>query len=422
MSLLDSGADFESVCKRYSKSPDASEGGQVLTVVYGKYHPEIQQILFKIDVGEYTPPVFTAYGYFICKVLRRTEGRAPEPFETMRPQLEKEVRAIKEVLATNRYTENLRKEYGVEWYWDNMRICFEALPPDRDFDKAPSRKDEVYPLLYFDPDDLEKPVVSYGEKTLLVKDFSDYYDQASFYARPRRTYRVAGVKTFLTERLMTDIIQREMTRSKIAEDPEVAAVIKAKREEMMISRLWDDMINSQTTVSDKAIREYYETHKSDFVLPERRRFGVILTGNVEDAQKAYDELKSGTLFRTVAMAYSIDETTKKTLGETELLTKGEQPELDEVGFSLAGVGSVSEPFQTSRGWMILKVTELEEAGQYTEQQARPGIEKALKEELNDARLQELLAKWKEELNVKIHEDNLKKVQIEERTAEARAQA
>jgi parvulin-like peptidyl-prolyl isomerase len=415
VALLDEGNDFESVCKRYSKSPDGAEGGQVLTVTYGRYAPELQQEVFRLKIGGHTPPVWTPYGFFIVKGLSRAEPREREDYDENHERLEQEARAIKEMLATNAHTEKIRESYGVQWYWDSLRICFEALPADRPFEQAPSRRDEVYPLLYFDPEDLAKPVVTYQGKDLLIKDFSDYYDQGSFYSRPRRDFRVAGVKTFLTERIMSDIIMLEMARSNIADDPEVKKVMDSKREEMMVNRLWDDMVNKQTVVTDQMIRDYYASNEDKFQLPERRRFGVILTGDFDSAQKAYQEINSGTLFRTVAMAYSIDEGTRDKLAQTELLSKGEQAEIDAVGFALPGVGSVSEPFETSRGWMILKVTELEEPSKYTLEQARGSVEGALKEQINDNRLNELLAKWKEELGLVIHEDNLAKIQVEERS-------
>ena len=45
----------------------------------------------------------------------------------------------------------------------------------------------------FDPADLDKPVVTWqGGKQITIKDFSDFYDQASFYNRPRRNLRFGG--------------------------------------------------------------------------------------------------------------------------------------------------------------------------------------------------------------------------------------
>jgi foldase protein PrsA len=184
---------------------------------------------------------------------------------------------------------------------------------------------------------------------------------------------------------------------------------------MMINRLYEDMVNQQTVVTDQMVRNYYRDNSQFFEVPEKRRFGVILTGDLESAQAAYEEIMSGKRFRTVAMKYSIDEMTRETLAETELMTEGEQPEIDRVGFALNRVGAVSEPFETSRGWMIVKLTEKTEAGRFTLEEARDQVKQALKQIENEKRLQELLDKWKDELGVRIHEENFSKVKIEERS-------
>ena len=98
-----------------------------------------------------------------------------------------------------------------------------------------------------------------------------------------------------------------------------------------------------------------------------------------------------------------------------------QPELDRVGFALTRVGEVSEPFETARGWMILKLVERQGERVYAIEEARGSIEGALKQVENEKRLNELLEKWKEDVGVVIHEDNLRKVQIEERSAPAAQQ-
>lgn len=414
--MLEDGADFDSVLREYSKAPDGSTGGKVVTITYGNVAPVLQVPAFRLDVGEYTEPILTPYGYHIFKVLRRTEAKRKDPYDEIHETLEQEVRVLKEMQETNDLTDEIRADYGVTWFWEGMRACFDALPPDRPLTNPPRRQDEVYPLLYFDEVDLDKPVVAYNNKTITVKDFSSLYDQASFFSRPRREFRIGGIRSFLTERIMSEIIPIEMERSGIKDDPEVADAIKRKRYELMVNRLYDDMIAKQTVVSEREIDEYYREHQESFVVPEKRRFGVILVGDQEAAQMAYNELKGGELFRNVAMAYSIDETTRRSLAETELLSKGEQPEMDAVGFGIERVGAVSEPFETSRGWMILKLTERQESRKYTLEEARASIQGALKQLKNEERLNELLEKWKEELEVVIHEDNLREVQIEERSA------
>jgi len=86
-----------------------------------------------------------------------------------------------------------------------------------------------------------------------------------------------------------------------------------------------------------------------------------------------------------------------------------------VGFRLPRVGAVSEPFQTSRGWMVLKLTEKEDARAFTFEEVRAQIDAALKDMKNEQRLNELLAEWKDELGVQIYEDRLRDTRIVERT-------
>jgi len=325
------------------------------------------------------------------------------------------VRGYKEIILLNEMTEKLRDSYGVEYYWEGLRTCFEALPPDRDIASPPRRSEEVYPLLMFDEIDLDRPVAKYKDKTIAVKDFSDFYDQASFFTRPRKEYRVAGVRTFLIERIMNEIVMDEMERSRIEEDPDVARLLRTKREELMLNRLYDDMITKQTVVTLEEARSYYDENSQAFVLPEKRRFSVILTNDYDACKKAYNEVKAGKRYRVAVTEYSVDEETKRVGGETEKFIEGDQPEMDRIGFALARVGDISEPFQTSRGWMILKLTEKEDARTFTFQEVRGQIENALKERKSEKRLNELLAQWKEELGVQIYEDNLRKAQIVERT-------
>jgi len=411
--LLD-GADFESVCREFSKGPDADQGGRVLDVKYGSYIPTLQRNIFKQPIGGITEPIWSQYGFFIIKVVSRTEPKQSEPFEDIRETLEQEVRVQNEMLLQTVVNDEIFEEANLTWYWDNMRIAFRALPPDRPLTNAPDRRDEVYPLLYFEQEDLDKPIASYKDKMVTIRDFSDYYDQTSFYERPRQEGRLSGIKLFHAHLIMNELMAEAVARSDIENRPEVKAAAEAKQEELMVSRLYQDMVNSQTLVTKSMIDNYYRGNKEAFRSPERRRFGVILTGDLESARAAYDQIKSGKRFHKVALEYSIDEATLDNLAETDLLVEGQQPDMDEVGFSLARVGAVSEPFETPRGWMILKLKEKTEATTVGVEQARDSIERALKQEENEKQLNELLTKWKEEVGLVIHDDNLNKIQVEPR--------
>jgi parvulin-like peptidyl-prolyl isomerase len=415
---LKSGQDFETTIRQFSKTQDAAEGGVIVTAAYGTLMPELQDPLFSLPVGGYTEPILTPHGYIIAKVLKiDPPAKKPFKFEDVKANMYEEVRRAKEGVALNAFTEKLREDYGVTWHWENMELVYKALPEDRPYEEAPPRNQEIYPLLYFDAGDLDKPVVSYPARTITIKDFSDLYDQASFFNRPRKQLRLGGIRGFLTLNLMNDISFDAVKKSGIENDPEVKSIIKAKREELMVNLLYEDMVNKQTVITEEMMLNYYNDNTEAFHVTEKRKFGVVVAGDIETAQQVQEELRAGRSVAAVASAYSIDEPTRETQGMTKEVGKGENPEFDGVGFALRRVGDVSEPFQTSKGWMVLKLVEMMPARVYSFEEAQGRIEPALREQENERRLDELLAKWKEELGVVIHEDRLAKLTLPERAAE-----
>jgi len=420
---LEGGQDFESVIKQYSKAEDAEEGGTVIALPYGQLMLEIQEPVFSLPVGGYTKPIATVGGWVILKVLKFDKtGKKPATFESMKPRLEEELKNSREAAAINRYTEKLREEYGVTWNFDALEIVYNALPPDRPLEEAPPRNQEVYPLLYFESADLDKPIVSYPGRTITIKDFSDLYDRASFYNRPRREMRLGSIRSFLMMNVMDQISGEVVRKSGIENDPEVKEVLKSKQEEIMVGLLYEDMVNNQVVATKEQMERYYSDNAEQFRQPQKRKFGLILTGDVDAARRAHEDLRAGKPVATVAAAYSIDEETLSNRGVTGELSKGDNPEIDAVGFAMTKVGQVSEPFQTSRGWMVLKLVEDAPERIFDFDEAMGRVEAAVREQEKEERLKELLAKWKDEYGVVIHEENLKKVKITERTGAEKPRA
>jgi parvulin-like peptidyl-prolyl isomerase len=414
---LEKGTDFESVAREYSKQQDAAEGGMVVTVTYGTLIPEMQGPLFDLPVGGYTEPILTAHGWVIVKVLKIDKVNKPVKFEEIKDKLVDDVRRQKQTVATNKYTDKLREEAGVVWHMDNMEIIFNALPEDRPFEEAPPRNQEVYPLLFLEAGDLDKPLVSTNQRTITIKDFSDLYDQASFFNRPRKELRLGGIRGFLMLNIMNDISYEAVKKSGIENDPDVKKILQRKSEEISVNLLYEDMINKQTVITRDMMTNYYNDNIEQFNVPEKRKFGLVLAGDIETAQQAQEELRGGKPVAIVAKAYSIDEDTRATDGLTKEVSRGDNPEYDAVGFGLTRVGQVTEPFQTAKGWLVLKLVEMSPARVFTLEEAEGRVEAALRERENDRRLKELLAKWKEELGVVIHHDNLAKAKITERSPE-----
>ena len=169
--LLKNGSDFESVCKQYSRGPDAAEGGKTVSAPYGQFPPNFEDALFSTPVGGITKPILNPYGYFVIKVIDAKKSPKP-PLDQIYDQIKRLATREKQARLTEEFSKSIRDKYNFRFYDDGLKIIFNALPPDPDITNPPSRDLEIYPILKIDVDDLDKPVASYQDKVMTVRDFS----------------------------------------------------------------------------------------------------------------------------------------------------------------------------------------------------------------------------------------------------------
>jgi peptidyl-prolyl cis-trans isomerase D len=125
---------------------------------------------------------------------------------------------------------------------------------------------------------------------------------------------------------------------------------------------------SGATVSESDISDYYSVHEDEFEESEAVQLKGItfealpsITDEMEakrDIEDIYNLYKTGMNFDTLALTYSQDANSNQEGGNLGFVRRGDlEPEMEKVAFSLKE-GEVSEPFETSFGWHILKVTDI----------------------------------------------------------------
>lgn len=407
---LKAGGDFETVCREYSKGPDAEEGGRVVTAVWGQFPPDFNTELFSTQVGDVTDPILSRYGYFIIKVVSG-ESNSRKTLEQARPDLTKILKQQRQLAETTRMSDAIREKYHFEFYDQNLVTAFDALPPDRPLTNPPNRSDEVYPLLRFDPQDLDKPMVTYNGKTITIKDFSDLYDRASFFQRPRREYRLGDIRKFLVDYVMNELIEVEIETTGLENEPLVADMLRKKREQIMVDKLYQDLVDGQTEISNEELQSYYNDNLEQFRRPEERRFHSVVCGDFNSAKRASEQLRRGRNLEAVRKEFGVGQELLREDVNDRFFAKGQQPEVDDNGFTMQNVGEVSEPFEMSSGWVVIKFVERRPERIMPLAEAQHDIEHYLKTVANERRLNELLDKWKTEYQIEIYEDNLMKATL-----------
>jgi foldase protein PrsA len=145
------------------------------------------------------------------------------------------------------------------------------------------------------------------------------------------------------------------------------------------------------------LREYFKDQK---IATETKQVHLydILVGNEGNATEVLNRLQNGEDFATVAQELSTDEASKPYGGDLGWLPRGIlsyyiDPQLDQYAFSLE-VGNISEPIKTTKGYYVIKVSEIEENrpvdDQYREILAASELDKWLNELMGASNIKDYL--------------------------------
>lgn len=179
------------------------------------------------------------------------------------------------------------------------------------------------------------------------------------------------------------------------------------RERLMVSRLLA-VLQSARAISPRDVTDYYQKHRDDFVLPERRHVFLLAVyarahgGEKAAAKKQAGEilqaLRKGEDFATLAKRHSNGPFADKG-GDQGWLQGGTLvPKLDAVVARLKP-GECSDLVETDEGYIILKVAGVQPASHQSLAEARPLIERRLREEARKKERERLLARLRKGASV-----------------------
>ncbi len=124
-------------------------------------------------------------------------------------------------------------------------------------------------------------------------------------------------------------------------------------------------LSDSIKVNDEEIKEYYKTHKDEFVQEERRQLAYVkfqIKTTKQDTMsvlKEFDSIKqrlaNGENFNDLALEYSEDPSVKNNKGELGYFARGDMVKpFEEAAFN-AKVGDIVGPIQTAYGFHLIKV-------------------------------------------------------------------
>lgn len=178
------------------------------------------------------------------------------------------------------------------------------------------------------------------------------------------------------------------------------------RDQIMVKKVVDFEIRSKIAILPSETSRYYEIHRPEFKIDERRKVRHILIKAEDDVgfelakveiDAVYERLREGQDFGELAKQYS-QGSDKESGGDMGYVRGGEMlEELDEAIFSL-DAGEFSSPIKSKIGYHILKVEDISHSGYLGLGDVQGDIKKILFQN----KLKEKLEIWLAELRSKAY--------------------
>ena len=207
----------------------------------------------------------------------------------------------------------------------------------------------------------DKPVLTVGTSTLDEKEVLNL--MATTTGGNQMMVGLMLAQSTLPERV--DLVNQmahallfaEAARSKGLEArPDIAFQIKWQTMQILMQAYFEQNA-SKWDMSEKAVRNYYDTHKEEFYQKPGAHTRHILSQTEGDALNAALEVYKTKDFAKVASEYSRDPNSAKNGGDLGWVEKGMMVAPVEAAIEGASVGSLVGPVKSDYGWHIIEVTE-----------------------------------------------------------------
>ena len=248
-------------------------------------------------------------------------------------------------------------------------------------------------------------VASVGDVKITDKDVDTILAQLPEQARAR--YETAeGKREFVSGLAEIKLMAMEAKKKGIDKTPDMKFKMEFMNDQMLAKGLAESAVKD-IKITDEEISKYYADNKDKFSTGPRVKLRHILVPSEAEAKAILADLKKGGDFSTIAKEKSKCPSSQQG-GDLGWVTKGSMvPEFEKAGFELKK-GQMSGVVKTQYGYHILMCDDVEGVKQPSLAEAKPDIERQLKNERSESTVKALIDTVKKNNPVTYNEEYFKK--------------
>lgn len=410
------GADWDEVVAKYHDGAPAPTGRYEIKIPYGRYNMDFDTDVFETEVGDVAPPIASEYGYWVLRVTSIEQEEKPD-LEEAKARILDTFRNRRMAEERKKFIEQVREKYEFFIDEDALWIAYSGLPEGEVMldpkTNQPTPREELEPL---DVPVKELDRVFYGytmdgeKKVYTVGDYKTHFDRMSVFQRPKKGEMLGGMRQKITQELDKALLTGEARERGYFEHPEVVAKVKDKVEEVMVTKLYEDVVTFDDKVSAEDLDTFWKEHEADFAIPELRSGRLVICADEASAAEAREFILDGPKWREVLTRFGVDAANKSQSGKLDPVSARSAGPVPQALFALQALNDVSQPVQLDDGrWAVVRLETIEEPRQQTFEEVREAIGQSIRNQRREESFQTLLGKWAEEYGVVRHEDKLAEV-------------
>jgi peptidyl-prolyl cis-trans isomerase C len=163
--------------------------------------------------------------------------------------------------------------------------------------------------------------------------------------------------------LAQEVLYRQALEEELAEKPEAKKLIDHLTRGALSQLQMNKELASKINITETDVQTYYTANKEKFIESARATISHILVEDQQKANELIEKIKGGEDFGELAKQFSNDKGTKDKAGRIETQIQegsyvagiGEYEELNKKIFAAGPAKVLDEPFETEKGWEIVKV-------------------------------------------------------------------
>lgn len=235
-------------------------------------------------------------------------------------------------------------------------------------------------------------------KTITQAQFDAY---AKFKRLP--TLEAGKRKSLVDQYLEREALASAIEKSDVLDKTMTEAELNEFRKEMLISRYFEQYLRNQ--VSDQAVENYYAIHAKDYeekkvhvahilIRTKKNMSETERKAKLTTAQEVYSKISAGEDFAKVAADYSEDTISGKKGGDLGWMKEGAIDAAFSKQIFEMEAGKVSEPFETSFGFHVVKQLEAPIVVKRPFEAVKGDIRYQLRSQAKNAELKRLISESK----------------------------